>query len=242
MSVWGVVAELLLTASALGWLFFLWYFTIGDVIQGSQQEDAAAGIIQQWERTDSRGPDASEEPSEQGTALTPPVVAPPSPGEAYALLYVPRFGPNYVRTIAEGVDVATVLNSPTFGVGRYPRSSALGEIGNVAIAGHRTSFGASFGRIGDLRLGDRLYVEVEEGWYSYQFRNLEYVWPEQIDVLSAIPRMSDVDPRERILTLTSCHPRFSAAERVIAYAVYDQWFPRESGPPDEITHLIDRGA
>jgi sortase A len=87
-------------------------------------------------------------------------------------MYVPRFGADYVRSIAEGVDLETVLNSRKLGVGRYLESNLLGEPGNFAVAAHRTTWGAPFGNIAELRIGDRIYIEVPEGWYSYKFRNL----------------------------------------------------------------------
>jgi sortase A len=114
----------------------------------------------------------------------------------------------------------------------------LGEVGNFALAGHRTTWGATFGDIGELRIGDRIYVEVPEGWHSYQFRNLEYVWATEVDVLNSFPKMNVQDPNTRVITLTSCHPRFSEAERVIAYGVYEGWFPRDGGPPSEIADLV----
>jgi len=158
-------------------------------------------------------------------------------GQPIALLYVPRFGDNYVRTIGEGVDLPSVLNSQSLGVGRYPETSQFGEVGNVGIAGHRTTYGASFANIGELRVGDRIYVEVEDGWFEYRFRNLEYVWPTEIDVLAPIPHQPDAEATERLLTMTSCHPRFSEAERIIAYSVFEAWYPRSGGPPAAIADI-----
>jgi sortase A len=171
----------------------------------------------------------------------PPVTAAPAAGETFALLYVPRFGADYVRYIAEGVDLETVLNSRTIGVGRYLESQELGATGNFALAAHRNSFGAPFGKIGELRVGDRIYIEVPEGWHSYTFRNLEYVWATEVDVLNAFPRLSGPVSESRIITLTSCHPKFSEAERVIAYGVYEGWYPRANGAPTEIAQLAIEG-
>jgi len=39
--------------------------------------------------------------------------------------------------------------------------------------------------------------------------------------------------------MTSCNPRFSTAERIIAYAVLDAWYPRAGGPPAEISTLVE---
>jgi sortase A len=44
------------------------------------------------------------------------------------------------------------------------------------------------------------------------------------------------------MTMTSCNPLFSAAERIIAYAVYESFYPRSSGPPDAIAATVAGGA
>lgn len=237
----GVTGEILLTVGVLVQLFWLWNVGINDWIQGFTQSQAASELSEQWQTDAEDTPGFAKGRGESGGQVDygpPPVVDVVPEGSAFATLYVPRFGDTYQRVIGEGVDLATVLNDQRLGVGRYPQSNALGEVGNFAIAGHRTSFGASFGDISELRLGDRLYVETADGWFAYEFRNLEYVWAEEVDVLNPVPKKDSVEATDRLLTLTSCHPRFSDAERVIAYAVFDMWFPRDVGPPAEIAHLV----
>lgn len=233
-----VTGELSLTLGVVVLLFLGWYLFVNDAVVGSSQEAAARDIVREWAQDDP-GDSVVEGELEEREAAVIPVIEAPAEGEEFALLYVPRFGKNYVRSIAEGVDLLTVLNDPSLGIGRYPESSSLGEVGNFAVAGHRTTFGAPFARIGELRVGDRLYVEVEDGWFIYRFRNLEYVMPTTIEVLDAFPHNPESSNSERILTLTSCHPRFSDAERIIAYAVLEQWQPRELGYPEEISHLAE---
>ena len=242
----GVTGEILITVGVLVQLFWLWNVGINDWIQGFTQSQAASSMAQQWQEEAGDGDASDTQQTEDGglSVYGAPVDGPPpvadvvSQGTAFATLYAPRFGDTYQRVIAEGVDLATVLNDQRLGVGRYPQSTPLGEEGNFAIAGHRTSFGASFGNISELRLGDRLYIETREGWYSYQFRNLEYVWASEVDVLNPVPKQDSVEVTDRLLTLTSCHPRFSDAERIIAYAVFDGWYPRAGGPPAEIANLV----
>jgi sortase A len=236
----GVTGEILLTVGVLIQLFWLWNVGINDWIQNFTQSQAASTLSDQWQQAAEAAPGFNKGRGESGGQVNygpPPVIDVVAEGTGFATLYVPRFGETYQRIIAEGVDLASVLNDQRFGVGRYPQSTALGEEGNFAIAGHRTSFGASFGDISELRLGDRLYVETPEGWFAYEFRNLEYVWAEEVDVLNPVPKNDSVEATDRFLTLTSCHPRFSDAERVIAYAVFDMWYPRDVGPPAEISHL-----
>ena len=239
MRLTGATGEILITAGALMGLFLAWHLVWNDAIQGERQNQAATSLANDWKEPSSNGIDLEPaEPAVRPSGEEPPVTVSPAEGEAFALLYVPRFGNDFVRSIAEGVDLKTVLNSRTLGIGRYLESDQLGEVGNFAIAAHRTTWGATFGDIGELRIGDRIYVEVPEGWHSYQFRNLEYVWATEVDVLNSFPKMNVEEPGTRVITLTSCHPRFSEAERIIAYGVYEGWFPRDGGPPSEIAELV----
>jgi sortase A len=243
MKITGVTGEILITAGALMGLFLAWHLVWNDTIQGQSQKDSAASFAQEWQKQDSTG--IQREPSEEPAKASdeePPVTAVANEGEAFALLYVPRFGEDYVRNIAEGVDVETVLNSNFLGVGRYSESDQLGQMGNFALAAHRNAWGGSFSKINELRIGDHIYVEVPEGWHSYTFRNLEYVWASEVEVLNSFPRMEGENTSSRIITLTSCHPRFSVAERIIAYGVYEGWYPRSNGPPEEISKIVGRGA
>jgi len=243
MRLTGFTGEVLVTIGGLMGLFLAWHLLWNDAIQGDRQTQSAMSIAQEWQTAESSGLSVEPlEPAVRPSDEEPPVTASPAEGQAFALLYVPRFGDDFVRSIAEGVDLETVLNSRTLGIGRYLESDQLGEEGNFAVAAHRTTWGATFGNIGELRVGDRIYVEVPEGWHSYEFRNLEYVWATEVDVLNSFPKMNVEEPGARVITLTSCHPKFSEAERIIAYGVYDGWFPREGGAPSEIAELVKSGS
>lgn len=242
-AIMGVTGEILMTLGVLVGLFWVWFVFVNDVIAGSSQNEAGVELATQFtEEYEASTTKARATSGGKVDAGEPPVLEAVPEGQAFATLYVPRFGEDFVRPIAEGIDLDTVLNNSRLGVGRYPETQNLGELGNFAVAAHRTTYGAPFSKIAELRVGDRIFVETEAGWYAYRFRNHEYVWPTALSVLNDVPRFSDVDPTERILTMTSCHPRFSEAERIIAYAVFDDWYPRDSGPPSEIAHLVGLGT
>lgn len=243
MRVTGITGEILITAGVLMGLFLAWHLVLNDSVQGSRQTQSSVELAQKWQGPGSLRID--EDPTLSATKPSneqPPVTTAPAEGEPFALLYVPRFGSDYVRTIAEGVDVNTVLNSNILGVGRYVESDQLGSYGNFVLAAHRTTFGAPFGNIGELRIGDFIYVEVPAGWYAYEFRNLEYVWASEVDVLNSFPKLEQEVPGSRVITLTSCHPKFTISERVIAYGLYIGWYPREGGPPKEIAKIVEGGS
>lgn len=233
----GVLGELLVTAGVLILLFLGWQLWWNDAIMASQQSDAASELSSEW---------AEPAPVAEGEA------APPAPegygdpivdttaygnGEAFAVMYVPRFGEGSQRGIAEGIGL-DVLNSYQLGVGHYPQTQMPGEVGNFAIASHRSAYGGGMHEIEQLRLGDGIFIQTRDGWYTYRFRDFEYVAPETVGVLAPVPHHPDLAPTDRIITLTSCNPLYSTAERIIAYGVLESWQPVSAGPPDEIAAQV----
>ena len=66
--------------------------------------------------------------------------------------------------------------------------------------------------------------------------------PTGVDVLAAVPQNPEAAPTDRILTLTSCNPKTTAAERIIAYSIFDTWYPRAGGPPPELAPEVAAAA
>lgn len=149
---------------------------------------------------------------------------------------MPRFGVHWERKIAQGVGVADVLDA--IGVGHYPNTQMPGDIGNFAIASHRHAYGGGFEYVHELHVGDHVYIETRDGWYQYTFRNIQYVQPSQVNVLQPVPMHPGVKPTDRILTMTTCNPFFSTAERMVAYGLFDQFYPRKDGPPAQIAKTV----
>jgi sortase A len=238
----GITGELLISAGMFVLLFLGWHVWFNDLVQGAAQDKASATLAQQWQIASSGQTEFDRAiGSSDGAFLTsnPPVMTAAKDAEPFATLIIPRFGERYVRTIAESVDVATVLNNTAIAVGHYPSSNLLGELGNFAIAGHRTTYGAAFGWVDNLRVGDRMYIETEKGWYVYRFRNLEFVYPTEVAVLNPVPQ-TIIEAQESILTITTCHPKLSAAERFIAYSIFESFVPRENGTPTEVSAVVGR--
>lgn len=239
ITVVGVLGEVLITAGVVVMLFLGWYIWLNDIVAGGEQQQAAEEVQQELQDRWERGEGIAERPSDPGE----PVVAEAAdPGEVFATLIVPRFGADYVRPIAGGVDLRTVLNNRQIGIGHYLDTQMPGAMGNFGIAAHRTTYGAPFANIAELRVGDLIYVETTDGWYEYGFRGLEYVWPTAVDVLAPVPQSPQLAATDRVLTMTSCNPKFSSAERIIAYAVLENWYPRADGPPAALTGVVDAAA
>ncbi len=236
-SVLGVLGELLMTAGVVVLLFLGWYLWLGDVIAGSAQNEAGQQLQEQWQLEQPPSTDGPRVGAPQDPSTAPVLPEPAATADRFATMLIPRFGADYVRTIAQGVGLREVLNDPETGIGHYPGTAMPGAVGNFAVAAHRTTYGAPFNRILDLQVDDSIFVETEAGWYQYSFRSSEIVRPSAVDVLEPVPRQPGVDPTERILTMTTCHPLFSAAERAIGYAVMTAWYPREGGAPAELVDL-----
>jgi sortase A len=241
ISVIGILGELLITAGVLVFLFLAWQLWFNDLVVGAQQNQAGVSLAQQWKGGTPNTPGAPATPAPSPSDApqdfgAPSIGTAPANAVQFAVMYVPRFGSNYARSISEGVSTVQVLDKN--GIGHYPGTQMPGQVGNFAVAAHRTTHGAPFNKLGTLQVGDRIYVQTQDGYYTYQFRGLEYVRPTGVGVLDPVPQSSGTVPTDRVLTMTSCNPMFSAAERIIAYASLESWQPTSAGPPGAIQSII----
>jgi sortase A len=165
----------------------------------------------------------------------PPVIDEPGIRTTFATLYVPRWGQGYVKPISQGVTRRDVLDR--LGIGHYPRTAMPGDLGNFAIAGHRTTFGKPFSRIEKLKEGNAIVVRTEHTWYVYRVTSTLVVDPHQVGVIAANPLSPGAEPTARMITLTTCHPRYSARLRYIVHGELDYWAPADAGYPPEIARM-----
>ena len=237
VSILGVFAELLITAGVLVILFLGWQLYWNDAVMAASQSRAAEAISRDWIAQASPEP-TGDAPVDPAAGYGDPVVAgAPRNNTPFAVLYVPRFGETYQRTIAEGTGT-NVLNSPDSGIGHYPGTQMPGEVGNFAIASHRSANGGGMHLINELQLGDAIYVQTADGYYTYRFRDFEYVAPSAGEVLAPVPHQPDATAVDRIITLTTCNPLLSTEERIIAYGVFESWQPISAGPPAELAAML----
>ncbi|TPW77855.1 class E sortase [Schumannella soli] len=239
LSVVGVAGELLITAGVLVLMFLGWQLWLDDQLSAPRLKNEATGLSQQWDK-DAQKPTAAPSQPASDISQNPPVQTAPKNAERFALLAIPRFGTDFYRPIAEGVSVSQVLNK--YEVGHYPSTQMPGDIGNFVIASHRSAYGGALHRIHELEVGDHIFIETQDGWYQYSFRNLEYVKPTGVGVLDPVPQQDGVAATQRLLTLTTCNPFYSTAERIIGYSVFDKFTPRADGPPKEIAATVNGGS
>lgn len=166
---------------------------------------------------------------------------PPSESEASAkatgaVVHLPTIGEVHPALPGVGADV---LDQGV--LGRYPGSADPGEIGNFAVAGHRTTYGRPLWALGELTKGDPVVVETADAYHVYVVRRLRVVEPEADEVLAPAPGQPGVAATKPWMVLTTCHPRFSAQQRLVGFAVPDRSVPRSEGPPPELHAAQDTG-
>jgi sortase A len=130
-------------------------------------------------------------------------------GDSIARLEIPRIG--LKKIVVSGVSVDDLRRGP----GHYRNTAQPGQNGNAAIAAHRTAYGSPFKDVDKLEPGDEIIVSNKlKERFVYKVRSTTIVDPSDISVLAP----SD----EAILTLTSCHPLYTAQQRIIVTAELDR--------------------
>lgn len=135
-------------------------------------------------------------------------------GEVFGVIRIPRFGDDYAKPLLEDTDSPTLQK----GVGHYVGAASPCQVGNFAIAGHRTTYGAPFRQIDQLEEGDEIVIETERLICTYAVERHLIVKPTDWEVVAPVPGEPGVTPTEAYLTMTSCHPLYSAAQRYIVHA------------------------
>ncbi|MEO5838912.1 MAG: class E sortase [Acidimicrobiales bacterium] len=145
----------------------------------------------------------------------PEVVAAFGSGDAIARIRAPKI--DLDKIVVEGVEVDDLRKGP----GHYRSTPMPGQRGNAAVAGHRTTYGAPFNRIDELAPGDEITVSTPQGDFAYKVLPQTDANGEVSGHLIVSP--NDVwvldDMGDNRLTLTACHPKYSANQRIIVQAV-----------------------
>jgi sortase A len=213
----GWAGEVVLTLGVLLLLFVAWQLWWTDVVSNR----AAAQVVSTLEDEFAR--------STGGDAALPASGIPPGVGEdgAFAVVRIPRFGADYARPVLEGTGRPVLA----LGVGHYAGTAGPGQVGNFALAGHRTTYGRPFHDVDRLRDGDRVVVETRGTVHVYEVTSREVVRPGDVEVIAPVPGDPGARPTSALLTLTSCHPRYSATERFVVHGRLVESLPREQWDP-----------
>lgn len=226
-SVLGILGEVLMTLAAVCALYVVWqmWWT------GVQSEHTQVETRQSASWSDPAGGDSSKVAKAQsGDVPVQPTSA--SDGELIAQVYVPRFGQGWVRNVVEGTDEAELS---LHGLGHYPSTQMPGSVGNFAVAGHRNGYGRPLGDVDLLQEGDAIIVRTKDYWYVYKYTTHKIVTPEHSEVIAANPEDLNTPPSKRMITLTTCEPKYTTAtHRWISYGELSYWAKVSDGVPQEL--------
>ncbi len=211
----GALGELLVTGGLVVLLYVVYEVYVTDWMTAQRQEELGEQLLAEWQDLDVAADDR------RTVDL----------GDGLAVLHVPRLGEDYRRVVLEGTEEAQLSQGP----GHYVGTALPGDVGNVAIAGHRVGKGSPFLELDLMQAGDPIVVETADRWFVYRvlgdptsgdlaadpsgIPGMQIVHPSEVDVISPTPNQApDAAGTGRYLTLTTCHPRFSAEQRLIIHA------------------------
>lgn len=150
--------------------------------------------------------------------------------KGFALLYIPKLGEDsWEIPVAQGV-TDLQLNA---GYGHYAETAMPGQEGNFSIAGHRATHGQPLANVDKLEIGDKVYVRTKDTWFVYELVKDKIVVPEELWVIERDPKkLSKEVGSSQLITLTTCHPRYSSEERWIWWGKLVDEIPADEVPAE----------
>ena len=134
----------------------------------------------------------------------------PQLGGLVGRITIPSIGVS--KYVVAGVRLKDLERGP----GLFPGSPMPGQKGNVAIAGHRTTFGAPFSRIDELRGNERIVLESKDGTFTYIVNG-----EPKIVLATDTAVAKTTNPDIAIITLVSCYPKWTSTKRIVVVATLD---------------------
>jgi sortase A len=211
------VGELFITAGLVLLLFCVYQLVWTNVEAGRNQNQVTKSLEQRW--ADPQG--------QLGTQLN---LTAADFGKGFAFLHIPRLGKKFTVPVVEGVRKPDLAK----GVGHYPKTAGPGEVGNFAIAGHRATHGEPFRNLNRMRKGDKVVVETRDTWFTYIVDRTLIVNPTDVWVIEPVPGKKDATPTQKLLTLTTCNPRWASTQRLIIFTHLLTQQLKTAGPPSAL--------
>ena len=201
------VGRVVLVAGVLV-LLFIPYLLWGTGLLTAQSQARLRAAFSADQQLAGSVPTKQSVPSRDVSNPEPPQVAPaiadPPIGSPVGTIAIPKIGLSMV--VIEGTDEAQLAQGP----GHYPGTPLPGEVGNAAIAGHRTTYLHPFYNLDALVPGDAIDVTTLQGIFVYDMTQQQIVDPTDVAVVDPTPTPT--------LTLTTCNPRYSASQRLVVHA------------------------
>jgi sortase A len=213
--------EVLITAGLVLLLFVAYQLVWTNLEARRAQGDVAHDIRDAWQRPAASGPAGNS------TTRGPRKV---DFGQGFAFLRIPRLGRGYAVPVVEGVG----LDDLARGVGHYPATVMPGKVGNFSVAGHRATHGEPFAYLDRVRKGDVVIAETRRTWFTYVVDSTRIVTPTDTWVIDPVPGRPDAEPTERLITLTTCNPRWASTQRLIIFGHLESRRPKADGPPPQL--------
>jgi sortase A len=183
-------------------LYFLVYQLVGtNAVTSRGQTDLRNELQREW---------SAESAAPKAANPKKVVPKPPAIGKALAVLDIPKIQLEN-KVIVQGVGRDELRKGP----GHVPSTVMPGQDGTFGVSGHRTTYGAPFYRLNELGKGDTITVVTRESIYTYSVTRTAIVRPTDTQVLDNVIG-PDNKPKATI-TLTTCHPRYSARQRLIVF-------------------------
>ena len=196
------IGQTLITVGVVLLLFVVYTLYITNIFAARDQRALNDDLAEAW---------ATQAPLVPGTTEPAPIA--PGIGKAFARIYIPSIGVGMGDPLAvvQGVATADLKKGP----GHLPESQLPGQVGNLVISGHRTTYGAPFNKLDQIDPGDQIIVETATTYFTYTMRSSEIVKPSAFEVTFPVPHMKDATPTRKLITLTTCNPKYSAKQRLI---------------------------
>jgi len=189
-----------------------------------------------------------------------PGSAVPALGSGIAVIYAPRLGASWKFVIVEGTGTDQLAKGPghwdydadlakSLGLvgpgapasaqkpladGSVP-SAFPGDVGNFVVSGHRTTHSHPFFDADKFKPGDAIVVETTTSWYVYKVTGQQSVLPSDVGVTFPVPGTAGAVPTQKLITLTTCNPRYSASHRLVISGVLASEQPLSAGNPAALT-------
>lgn len=195
-----MLGELLITAGVVVGLFAV-YTLFWTGVQTAQAQQELGDVLDEK-------PPVPQRPAE---AATPPK----RPGDPYLRMRIPRLGQDWEWVVVNGISEADLAKGP----GHYPTTAKVGAVGNFAVAGHRATHGEPFANLDRVVPGDAVVFARRGVTWTYEITESFITLPSNTSVLYPVPGQAGVAPTERVLTITTCHPRWGSTERLILHGV-----------------------
>ena len=163
----------------------------------------------------------------------PEAAARPAYGKGFALLYIPRMRDKvWALPLYQGTGKDVLAK----GAGHYKDAALPGEVGNFAIAAHRSTHDEPFANIDDLRVGDKVYVQTRDAWFTYTLQKDDArLSPTDTWVVLPVPGQPGATPTKKLLTMTTCTPRYGSTGRWAWWGELSSETPAADGPPDGLS-------